>query len=189
MSAPPDNSRRLGTPAPDARKTWVQTERKAHEAWSKLTMESPRAGAVMHRLVALMGHQNAVMISLKALAKLMGCNERTVRRAISDLEKGNWIQVVQLGQSGTVNAYVVNDRVAWGEKREHLPTLSVFSARIVADAADQSEQTLDKAPLRRLPIIVPPEEAIPHGEGEPGVQIALPGFEAVIPAGREDSEP
>lgn len=180
MSAPLDNRRQLGTPTPEPRRSWVQTERAAHEAWSKLAMESPRAAAVMHRLVAYMGHQNAVMISVKTLAKVMGCNERTVRRAIEDLERGQWVQVVQVGPSGTVNAYIVNDRVAWGETRDHMARLSAFSAQIIADASDQTPATLARTPLRKLPIIYPPEEAIPHGEGEPGAQIAFPGFEPVI---------
>lgn len=179
MSAPPDSRRQLGVPLPEARRSWVQTERKAHEAWSKLAMDSPRAAAVMHRLVAYMGHQNAVVIGVKTLAKVMGCNERTVRRAIEDLERGNWIQTVQIGPTGSCNGYIVNDRVAWGENRDHLH-LSVFSAQVIADATDQKQTTLNETPLRKLPIIYPPEEALPHGDGEPGAQIALPGMEPVI---------
>ena len=84
MASPPA---KLGTPVHSGPKTWVQTERAAHEQWSLLTMSSPRAAAVMHRLVSIMGHQNAVVISQKTLAKMMGCNERTIRRAIDDLVK------------------------------------------------------------------------------------------------------
>jgi hypothetical protein len=145
-----------------------------------LAMDSPRAAALMHRLVAYMGHQNAVLISVKTLAKVMGCNERTIRRAIDDLEKGQWIQVVQIGPTGTCNAYIINDRVAWGESRDHMARLSAFSAQIIADAGDQTETTLGRTPLRKLPIVYPPEEALPHGDGEPGAQMILPGLEPVI---------
>lgn len=193
MAIPPDKRKQLGTPATYGPRTWVQTERAAHEAWGRLTMKSPRAAAVMHHLVANMGHQNAVVIPQKTLAKLVGCNERTVQRALDDLVAGDWIQVVQLGQRGTVNAYVVNASVAWAEKREQIGRLAIFSARVVADADDQSPETLERRDLRRLPVIYPPEEALPHGDGEPGAQIALPGLEPVIegpprPPGQYDIE-
>ena len=158
----------------------MQTERAAHEAWSKLTMQSPRAAALMHRLVSLMGHQNAVVVPQRTLAKMLGCTERTIRNALDDLKRGNWVQVVQIGASGTVNAYVVNSAVAWGEKREQIGQLSVFHATVIADAADQPAGVLDRTDLRRVPVIYPPEEALPVGNGEPGAQIPLPGMEPVV---------
>lgn len=180
MAAPEARSKKLGVSATSGPSTWVQTERAAHEAWARLTMKSPRAAAVMHTFVARMGHQNAVIISQKLLAKLVGCNERTIRRAIEDLERDRWIQVVQVGPSGTVNAYVVNDTVAWGQKRDQRPSVSIFSAAIVADADDQSEFTLEAKQLRRVPVIYPPEQALPTGPGEPGAQMLLDGMEPVI---------
>ena len=170
----------LGTPLGYGPRTWVQTERKAHEAWAVLTEESPKAAALMHRLVAMMGHQNAVVINQKTLAKQMRCSTDTVQRAIKVLEKGKWVQVVRLNGPGTVSAYVVNASVAWGESRDQIGRLAVFHASVVADVDDQTEEALSQAPLRQLPIIYPPEEAIPHGEGEPGGQPALPGLEPVI---------
>jgi hypothetical protein len=184
MPAPKDSHQnqpsQVGTPLTSGPRTWVQTERAAHEAWAKLVMTSPRAAALMHHFVAMMGHQNAVVIPQRTLAKLMGCNERTVRRALDDLITGRWVQVVQIGHAGTVNAYVVNAAVAWGEKREHIGRLAVFQARVVADADDQSETTLDRSELRRVPVIFPPEEALPVGNGEPGAQIPLPGMEPTV---------
>jgi hypothetical protein len=128
----------------------------------------------------MMGHQNAVVINQKTLAKLMKCSLDTVKRGIRDLEDGNWIQVVQLNGPGTVSGYVVNAAVAWGEARDQIPRLATFHAAVIADADHQSADRLNGSKLRQLPIIYPPEEALPHGDGEPGAQIALPGFEAVI---------
>ncbi|MEI8395367.1 MAG: helix-turn-helix domain-containing protein [Rhodospirillaceae bacterium] len=170
----------LGTPANYGRNTFVMTERAAHEAWAALADESPKASSLMHRLVAMMGHQNAVVISQKTLAKLMKCSVDTVQRALKVLERGNWIQAVRLNSPGTVSAYVVNSNVAWGENRDQICRLSVFHAMVVADAADQTEETLTRKELRKLPIIYPPETAIPHGEGDPGAQMMLPGLEPVI---------
>ena len=170
----------IGAPVAYGPRTWVKTERKAHEQWAALTLRSPRAAAIMHHLVANMGHQNAVVIAQKTLAKMVGCHINTVARALADLETDRWIQIVQIGASGTVNAYVVNSAVAWGESRDQIGRLSVFQAAVIADAEDQTAARLERSDLRKLPLIYPPEEALPHGDGEPGAQIALPGFEPVI---------
>jgi hypothetical protein len=151
-------------------------------------MKSPRAAALMHRLVALMGHQNAVAISQKTLAKLMGCSTDTIQRSVRQLREERWIDVVRLNGPGTVAAYVVNSAVAWGEKREDIPRLSIFHAVVVADAEDQPEGAIDRTDLRRVPMIIPPEQALPVGDGEPGAQIALPGMEPVIEGRREPAE-
>ena len=73
-------ARQLGARVDTSPNTWVQTERAAHEAWAKLTIKSPRSAALMHHLIARMGHQNAVVVSQKTLAKLMG-SHRGVRAA------------------------------------------------------------------------------------------------------------
>jgi len=135
---------------------------------------------LLHHLVAKMGHQNAVVISQKSLAKLMGIHERTVRRAITDLVDERWIQVVRIG-SGKESAYVVNDYVAWGQKRSQL-SLSTFSATVVADRDDQSPDTLTSTDLRRIPTLYPGEEQLPHGEPEkPPSQGLLEGTEPDLP--------
>ena len=128
----------IGRQVVSAKKTWVQTERAAHEAWAGLIARAPRAAMLLHHFVALMGEKNAVVISQKTLAKMLGVTDRTVRSAIADLVAQRWISVVKLNGPGTVSAYVVNDRVAWGERRDNLP-LSVFSATVVADQEDQEE--------------------------------------------------
>lgn len=187
MSSPPDSRNPVGASVVAGPKTWVQTERAAHEAWGRLTMKSPRAAAVMHHLVANMGQQNAVVIPQKTLARLVGCNERTVRRALDDLVEGNWIQVVQLGHAGTVNAYVVNAAVAWGEKRELIGQLAIFHARVVADAADQPTGSLERRELRRIPTLYPEERQLPSGEGlPPPSQPSFPGLEPDLPAIEHD---
>lgn len=168
---------KLGTPITYGRNTWVQTERSAHEAWGKLTMRSPRAAAVMHHLVANMSHQNAVVIAQKTLAKLAGCSLATLKRALTDLEDERWIQVVQIGSNGTVNAYVVNSSVAWGEKRDQM-RLAVFHASVVSDAADQSPDRLSRAALRKLPVIHAPGAALPDDAEDPPLPFGPVGVKA-----------
>lgn len=160
---------------------WVQTERKAHEEWARLGIRKPIASAVLHKLVAAMGNQNAVVIGQKTLAALLGVHDRSISRAVSDLAAENWIQVVKIGKGKEV-CYLVNDRVAWGQPRDQL-RLSVFSATIVANADDQDAVTLGTAALRRIPTLYPGERQLPSGEGlEPPSQPFFDGMEPDLPA-------
>lgn len=171
----------VGTPAKIKTGQWVQTERKAHEAWANLIARKPRAAMLLHHLVAQMGHQNAVVVSQKVLAQLMGVTDRTVRTAIADLVAEHWIQVVRIGK-GKEAAYVVNDRVAWGQPRDQL-RLSVFSATVVADATDQDPLTLEHRDLRKIPTLYPGERQLPNGQGEdPPSQPSIEGMEPDLPA-------
>lgn len=151
MTASPAPADKLGAPLHAKLGHWVQTDRKAHEAWGNLIARRPRAAMLLHHLVAHMGHQNAVVVSQKTLAKLIGIHERTVRRAVADLVEENWIQVIRIG-SGKEAAYVVNDRVAWGQPRDQL-NLSIFSATVVADRADQDPEYTNTSDLKRIPVI------------------------------------
>lgn len=178
MTAPPD---KLGVPVKNKPGQWVQTERKAHEAWANLIARKPRAAMLLHHLVAQMGHQNAVVVSQRTLAKLMGIHERTVRRAVADLVEDHWIAVVRIG-SGKEAAYVVNDRVAWGQSRDQL-RLSVFSATVVADLDDQDPDAIAHADLRRIPTLYPGERQLPAGAGlEPPAQPSFDGLEPDLPS-------
>lgn len=171
----------LGIPAKNKPGQWVQTERKAHEAWARLIARKPRAAELLHHLVAQMGAQNAVVIPQKVLAKLMGRSLRTVASAITDLLSERWIQVVKLNGPGTICAYVVNDRVAWGQPRDQL-SLSIFSATVVADIEDQDTTTLEHIDLRRIPSLYPGERQLPAGPGEvPPSQPSFPGMEPDLP--------
>lgn len=154
--------------------TWVQTERAAHEAWGKLTIQSPRAAALMHTIVAHMDHNSAVVCSQATLAKITGMTLATVRRAVADLKEGKWIQVIALGGKGGALAYIVNSRIAWATSRDKLH-LSAFSARVIADADEQSIEALtDDTPLKRIPILMKGDLQLPLGPGDkPPSQPAL----------------
>jgi len=178
----------LGKKATNTPRTWVQTDRKAHEAWAGLIQKKPRAAMLLHHLVARMGNQNAVVASQKLLAKLMGVSDRTIRNALNDLVSDKWIQVVRLNGPGTVNAYVVNSRVAWGQNRATMQHLSTFSAHVIADMEDQNDATLSHDELRAIPTLYPGDIQSPAGEGlEPPSQGFLDDLEPPLP--ERDQEP
>lgn len=175
----------LRNPTPTDRPgSWVQTERKTHEQWAALMRRSPRAAELMHLLVARVGPHNAVVASQKTLAKLMQRHVNTVAAAIKDLHAGNWIEVRQVGDRGTVNAYVINDRVAWTGPRDGL-RYSLFSAAVVVSEDEQPDRAElgFQTPLKQLPRMFPGERQLPSGPGEdPPSQPSLDGLEPDLPA-------
>lgn len=163
---------------------WVQTERAAHEAWASLIEKAPKAAQLMHILTARVGEHNAVVVSQKTLAALMKCSRRTVQRAVDVLAEDRWIEIRQIGENGTVNAHIINDRVAWSGKRDGL-RYSLFSAAVIISEAEQpdSEELGQQAPLRRLPSLFRDERQLPSGPGTPPpAQPFLDGMEPDLPA-------
>lgn len=163
---------------------WVQTERAAHEAWAALIRKSPLAAQVMHILTSQVGDHNAVVISQKVLARLVRGSERGVRDAVAVLKADNWIEMRQIGGRGTVNAYIINDRVAWSGKRDGI-RYSLFGARVVISDDEQPDRDeLDQLePLRRIPSVFRGETQLPSGNGlPPPSEPTFPGMEPDLPA-------
>lgn len=171
-----------------AKGQWVQTERRAHEAWAALIRKSPMAAQIMHLLTAQVGDGNAVLMSQKNLARLVQGSERGVRDALKLLSKDNWIEIRQVGGRGTVNAYIINDRVAWSGKRDGI-RYSLFSANVVVSDDEQpdAEDLGKQAPLRRLPMVG--ENQLPAGPGlPPPSQPFLNEMEPELPASGADED-
>ena len=165
------------------RNRWVQTERIAHEAWALLTRKSALAAQIMHLLVARVGEHNAVVISQGTLATLTGASRRGVQKALRVLTEDNWIELRQIGDRGTINAHVINDRVAWSGKRDGI-RYSLFSAAVVLSDEEQPDrnQLEQQAPLRRVPSLLHGEKQLPSGDGlPPPSEPSLPGMEPDLP--------
>lgn len=171
---------------------WVQTERAAHEAWGQLIDKSPKAAQLMHILTARVGEHNAVVVSQKTLSSLMRCSRRTVQRSLDVLVEDRWIETRQLGDTGTVNAHIINDRVAWSGKREGI-RYSLFSAAVILSEEEQPDRADlgNQEPLRRLPSLFRDERQLPSGDGlPPPSEPSLPGMEHELPAlSHEDEVP
>jgi len=167
--------------------TWVQTEREAHELFAKLIAKSPKAAALMHLIVARVGSHNAVVISQPTLAKMLDCHINTVAKSVKLLQEQNWIEVRRIGGSGTTNAYIVNDRVAWSGKRDGI-RYSLFSANVVISDTEQPDAIKlgQQAKLRTLPKIG--EGQLPSGPGlPPPSEPSLPGMEPDLPSTRQET--
>ena len=163
-------------------KHWVQTELQAHERWAELIREAPVAAEIMHFIVSKVGHNNAVVISQRAIAEEIKRHINTVQRNVSILRKHNWIEVVQIGDRKTVNAYVINDRVAWFGSRDKIRS-SLFTATIVAFENEQNQPIRSHEPLIRIPTTGQDEQQMPVGDGlPPPSEPSLPGLEPSLPA-------
>lgn len=169
---------------------WVQTERAAHEAWASLIEKAPKAAQLMHILTARVGEHNAVVVSQKTLSALMKCSRRTVQRAVDVLVENRWIEVRQIGENGTVNAHIINDRVAWSGKRDGI-RYSLFSAAVIISEEEQPDrdQIGHQEPLRRLPSLFRGERQLPNGDGlPPPSQPFFDGMEPDLPATETDDD-
>lgn len=157
---------------------FVQTERQAHEAWFSLTLTKPLAAAILHKLVALLDDKNGgiVVISNNTLASMIGCHERTIRRATHDLEEGQWLQKIKL--SKTVQGYAINSAVGWCGFVSDKANLAAFTATVIVPQEDIPAPVQ----LRRIPVLYPPGEVATPREtgGESGSQMLIPGTEPSV---------
>lgn len=190
IDAHTDKTRQV-LPEKKLRGAWVQTERAAHEAWAMFLglPGSLNASRVLHLLIARMADHNAVVMSQKTMAGLLGVDARTVRRAVAMLKEHRWIETRQIGDRGTVNAYIINDKVAWSGPRDGI-RYSLFTANVVISDVEQPDaDQIDRSePLRKLPSLFPDEKQLPSGPGlPPESQPSFPGMEPDLPASsRED---
>lgn len=108
------------------------------------------AQAVLELLNEQAGRHNAVVVSQKTLASLVGCTVRTVQAALAELEMGHWIQVLKLSATGTVCAYVVRTPAGWPQDGAAGAQVVNLSAAVVVAMAEQAEATRTTTPLRKL---------------------------------------
>lgn len=170
--------------------SWVQVERAAMERWAQLAIANPRAAAIMMVITSQMGRHNALVASQSTLAKMAECSLRTVQYAIKTLRDGGWLEVRQIGPTGTACAYIVNDRVAWSGTRDGI-RYSLFSAAVLVSDAEQPDQNElgAQSPLERIPAMHPGERQLPTGPGlDPPTQPPLVGLEPDLPTRSLPSE-
>jgi DNA-binding transcriptional regulator YhcF (GntR family) len=166
----------------------VQTERAAHEAWADLITRKPRAAALLHLLVANMNRTGALVCSQGTLSVLTKASVATVKRALTVLVDENFIEVVRVGsERGGVNAYVVNRRVAWADKREN-QRYAAFDARILVSESEQDGPVgVESEALKQLPTLSPGDMQLPHGAGLPP-PTQPPLVEPDLPSLREEEQ-
>jgi hypothetical protein len=88
------------------------------KGWDALAgLVDNRAAAKLYVFLAdHCGHDNALVCTLDVIAEELGVNERTVRRAVRDLEERGHIVVAKVG---TANAYILNPAEVWKTYEDH----------------------------------------------------------------------
>lgn len=167
-------------PATKQHSHFVQTDRASHEAWYLLNRKHPSASTILHYLVSKVGEHNAVVISQRDLARILGMGVATVSRNIKVLRENNWIEVRQIAGTASVSAYVINSRVAWAQHRDGLKR-ALFSAHVIVNDEDQPDRNElgQQAPLTQIPKLYSDERQLPSGDGMPPP--AEPPFESMLP--------
>ena len=151
----PDNNQKPNS-------TWVQIQRSALKELETLATINPSSMRLLLVLIRYMDVQNAVVMSRETMAKLTGQSRATVVRALAYLRKHNWVEVIKVGN---ITAVVINARVAWTQHSK-LRSAAIFQATIVAAVDEQETAILNQAPLRKIPMLIPPELAVIADEGD-----------------------
>ena len=174
--------------APHRNMPWVQVEKAALEKWAILTMENPRASALLQIMMSRMSDYNAIVASQNTLSEMAGCSLRTIQRSIQALKSGGWLRVIQLGPTGSVCIYQINEEICWQGDRNGRRYAQV-TAHVVAAESDQPTETAPLPPLVRFPTMLPGERQLPTGEGlPPPSQPSFPGLEPDLPVRQLDIE-
>ena len=93
---------------------YVMTERHLFAKLPMLAVKHPYAHYALMFLIHKMSKTNAVFISQKGLAQLMGCSLSTSKRSIKFLTEHNYIKI---GKVGVQNFYQLNANIVWRSSR------------------------------------------------------------------------
>lgn len=143
-------------PAKD-RTLFVQLYRSSLRAMRGLAFEAPAAHGVLYVLLERMNQRNALVASQATLCQITGKKRSTIQRALSELKKRNFIEIVR---AGNIAIIVVNKRVAWTTHTALREKIATFDAQVIASASEQENpEVLGKEPplVMLPPILIPPE--------------------------------
>lgn len=152
-------------------KNFVQLYKQELMELRALTAKDPNAMSLLFVLVEKMNKQNAIVMSQKTMMQITGKSRPTVSRAIKELKKAKFIQVVKIG---TANAYVINSKVFWqsGVNGKY----AVFSATVVASGEEQEKNYIENwegVNLKQIPMIYETAIEAPNDKKEEQQQLDL----------------
>jgi len=119
--------------SPFSKWTQYNNERTRELMW--LTLNYPKAQAILFFLVDQMDNYNAVMCSYQVLQEVLKVSKDTVRKNIKILKDNGFIAILK---SGTSNIYAINDSIywkSWGNNKKY----SKFPANIVLSLSEQEK--------------------------------------------------
>ena len=114
---------------------WTQYNNEHTKELMWLTLNHPKAHAILLFLVDQMDNYNAIMCSYQVLQEVLDVAKDTVRRNIKILKDNGFIAVLK---SGASNVYAINDSIywkSWGNRKQY----SKFPANVVLALSEQDE--------------------------------------------------
>jgi DNA-binding transcriptional ArsR family regulator len=111
----------------------LNAEKNRDSIW--LTLNHPKAQAILFFLTEQMDNYNAVVCSYQILQEVLKISKDTVRRNIKVLKDNGFITVLK---SGISNVYIINDTIDWKSKNNN-EKYSKFPANIVLTLSEQEE--------------------------------------------------
>lgn len=149
---------------PNRQMTWVQMEKGALLAISRLAAENLPAAQLMLTIVNQLESNTGgiVVASRQALCELTGFSIRTFHRAVKPLVEQQWVQRVRVGNAF---AFAVNTQIAWIGNREKLPHAR-FTATVIASRSEQDRWGLEPIEHPPIPIGVFGSTESPEGDAD-----------------------
>lgn len=98
--------------------------------------DNPTAMKLFWWIISHMDRKNALVVSQSALAEQLGCTDRTIRNALSDLKLKNVLTILK---SGNTNIYCINANIAWKGNADD-KRYAQFEATVFLSASEQEKQ-------------------------------------------------
>lgn len=141
----------VDTPQDDNRarqdKDFVKLYRRFIQQISDLGLENAAAMRVLLFLIRHMDGTNAIGVSQKLIAEMVGYSRQTVSYAVTYLQQHGWIAIYKLGKA---NIYVVNSSVVWTSYADQ-KAYCKFQGSVMLSSDDNWElRKSDKGKLKYL---------------------------------------
>lgn len=119
-------------------------------AFRDLIKRSGPAAQLLVLLVQNMNDTNAVVMSQRTLAELMGCSARSIRDYVKILSEERWINILKIGTS---NVYHINRECFWqqGRNKKHYAQLTASVVLTESEQQESIEELRKPHPVRQIP--------------------------------------
>lgn len=134
---------------------WVSVDRESYTSLWQFGLKHSLAVSVLNFMVSKMAKNvEGVVISVPAMARMMGISERSAKSAVAALKTAKFVQILK---SGNTNVYIINSRVVWEGKRG--ARFATFNTQLLVDEQEQ-KMPVDQLEQESLDLIDVPNMEI-----------------------------
>jgi hypothetical protein len=110
---------------------------------ARLSIKNPRAASILHVILAQLDEDKTLVISQNNLARLGKCSLATLKRSLKVLRE-NWVDISNIGNTGSVCSYRINERLLWEYSDEDNIKVAIFKATVLTSSNEQMEEVRDE---------------------------------------------